>query len=154
MRYKDSKEGLIKEGVIKRCPVDFRAIGNLLKRSYTDLKTAKRNLKSDEECAYTYAYNGMLRAGLALMFSEGFRPDIRDKHKTVVRFASCSMGEEYSKILNDYDYMRKKRNKLIYEPDLPCSRKEAEGAIKTAEVFSEKVAKLLKEKNPQKELEL
>jgi hypothetical protein len=43
-----------------------------------DLRTAKRNIDDDEECAYNYAYNAMLRSGLALMFSEGFRPEIKD----------------------------------------------------------------------------
>ena len=43
---------------------------------------------------FNYAYNGMLRCGLALMFSEGFRPDIKDKHLTIVRFASSILGGE------------------------------------------------------------
>jgi len=93
MIYKDSKENLLKESLIKRCPIDHKAILNLIKRAYIDLKTAKRNLDEDEECAFNYAYNAMLRSGLALMFSEGFRPDIKDKHLTVVRFDSSILGE-------------------------------------------------------------
>jgi len=42
MIYKESKENLLKEGVIKSCPVDYKAIMNLIKRAYTDLKTANR----------------------------------------------------------------------------------------------------------------
>ena len=55
MIYKNSKQILIKEGLIKKCPVDWRAINNLIKRAYRDLETAKRNINDDEECAYTYA---------------------------------------------------------------------------------------------------
>jgi hypothetical protein len=61
MIYKESKENLLKQGLMKKCPVDWRAINNLMKRAYTDLRTAKRNIDDDEECAYNYAYNAMLR---------------------------------------------------------------------------------------------
>ena len=76
MIYRESKENLLKEGLIKRCPIDYKAMENLIKRAHIDLKTAKRNIDDDHECAYNYAYNAMLRSGLALMFSEGFRPEI------------------------------------------------------------------------------
>lgn len=151
MSYKESKENLLKDGLIKRCPLDYKAILNLLKRAYVDLKTAKRNLGQDEECAFNYAYNAMLRSGLALMFAEGFRPDIKDKHLTVVRFASLVLGDEFKRLVNDYDFMRKKRNRFIYEPEIPCSMKEAKDALKTAEEFVDKIAELIRKKLPQKE---
>ena len=153
MIYKESKENLLKQGLMKKCPVDWRAINNLMKRAYTDLRTAKRNIDDDEECAYNYAYNAMLRSGLALMFSQGFRPEIRDKHLTVVRFASSLLGSEFKKVVNDYDFMRRKRHRFIYEPDIPCSRKEAEDALKTAKGFVDIIGKLIKEGNPQMEFE-
>lgn len=146
MIYKDSKENLLKEGLIKKCPVDNKTTENLLKRASTDLKTAKRNLEADEECAYNYAYNGMLRSGLALMFSEGYRPEIKDKHQTIVRFASAILGEEFRTIINDYDFMRKKRNRFIYEPSIPCSMKEASDAISTAEEFVNRIGALIKKR--------
>jgi uncharacterized protein (UPF0332 family) len=151
MIYKETKENLLKEGLIKRCPVDNKAILNLLKRAYIDLQTAKRNLAEDEECAFNYAYNAMLRSGLALMFSQGFRPDIKDKHLTVVRFTSSILGDNFKSLINDYDFMRKKRNRFIYEPDIPCSMKEAKDALKTAEEFVNKIARLIKERLPQRE---
>jgi len=152
MIYKETKNTLLKKGLIKKCPVDWKSISNLIKRAYTDLKTAKRNIDDDEECAYNYAYNAMLRSGLALMFSEGFRPEIKDKHLTVVRFASSVLGDEFRRLINDYDFMRRKRNRFIYEPDIPCSLKEAKDALKTARSFLDKISKLIREKNPQKEI--
>jgi len=151
MLYKDSKLHLQKEGVIKKCPIDYRNIIKLIKRAYVDLKTAKRNLHDDHECAYNYAYNAMLRSGLALMFSEGFRPEIKDKHLTIVRFTSSVLGDEFESLINNYDSMRKKRHRFIYEPDIPCSMKEAKDAIKTAEELVGKVSKLIREKAPQRE---
>lgn len=153
MIYKESKESLLKEGLIKKCPVDWKAVNNLVKRAFTDLKTAKRNIDDDEECTYNYAYNAMLRSGLSLMFSKGFRPEIRGKHLTIVKFASSVLGEEFKRLINDYDFMRKKRHRFIYEPEIPCSTKEAKDAIKSAEDFLNKIAKLISEKNPQKEFE-
>lgn len=146
MIYRDSKENLLKEGLIKKCPVDNKTIKNLLRRASTDLKTAKRNLEADEECAYNYAYNGMLRSGLALMFSAGYRPEIKDKHRTIVRFASAILGEEFRTLINDYDFMRKKRNMFIYEPSIPCSMKEARDAINTAEEFVNRIIELIKKR--------
>jgi len=153
MIYKESKENLLKQGLMKKCPVDWRAINNLMKRAYTDLRTAKRNIDDDEECAYNYAYNAMLRSGLALMFSQGFRPEIKDKHLTVVRFVSSLLGSKFKKAINDYDFMRRKRHRFIYEPDIPCSRKEAQDALKTAKEFVDVIGKLIKEGNPQMELD-
>ena len=62
MTYKYSKESLLKEGLIKKSPIDWRTIRNLINRAYIDLETAKRNIDNDQECAYTYAYNAMLRS--------------------------------------------------------------------------------------------
>jgi uncharacterized protein (UPF0332 family) len=152
MSSKHSEKPLEKDGLIKRCPVDQRAVAKLMKRAHTDLRTAKRNLREDPECAYNYAYNAMLRMGLGLMFSEGFRPEIKDKHLTVVRFAGSVLGDEYRKLLNDYDFMRRKRHRFIYEPGIPCSLKEATHSIAVAEEFVEKVSSLIKAKAPQGQL--
>jgi uncharacterized protein (UPF0332 family) len=153
MTYKKSKETLLKEGVIKKCPIDYRATINLIKRAYTDLRTAKRNLADDEECAYNYAYNAMLRSGMALMASEGFRPEIKDKHLTIVKFVSSILGEEFKNLINNYDFMRRKRHRFIYEPGIPCSKKEAKDALQTAEEFLDAIHKLIKKKNPQQEFD-
>jgi len=45
MTYKNSRENLLKEGCIKKCPIDRKAIKNLLNRACVDLKTAKRNIE-------------------------------------------------------------------------------------------------------------
>jgi hypothetical protein len=85
---------------MKKCPVDWKAIKNLMKRGYMDLETAKRNIDDDEECAYNCAYNAMLRSGLVLMFSQGVRPEIKDKHLTIVKFVSTLLGSKFIKESN------------------------------------------------------
>ncbi|MEA3421812.1 MAG: hypothetical protein U9Q97_09095 [Acidobacteriota bacterium] len=49
--------------------------------------------------------------------------------------------------------MRKKRNRFIYEPEIPCSMKEAKDAIKTAKEFVDKISILIREKSPQGEFD-
>ncbi len=144
-----SIEALQKEGLIKKCPVDWRAVNSLIKRAYADLKTAERNIDDDMECAYNYAYNAMLRSGLALMFSHGFRPEIKDKHLTIVTFTGAVLGDEFKRVVNDYNAMRKKRNQFIYEPDIPCSKREAEEALRIAEGFVDAISKLIKDEHPE-----
>jgi len=77
---------LMKRGSIRRCPADHRAAANLIYRASTDLRTAERNLDVDPECAFTYSYTAMMRSGLALMFSRGYRPVAGNKHQTIVQF--------------------------------------------------------------------
>jgi len=151
MIYKETVHDFLKQGIIKRCPVDLKTVTNLLKRAKVDIRTAVRNLPEDEECAFNYAYNAILRCGLALMFAEGYRPEIKDKHATVVRFVSTALGEDCRKLMYDYDFMRKKRNRFIYEPDIPCSSKEAQEAINTAKLFVGRITDLIKDKLPQSE---
>jgi len=152
MVYKETAEDLLKEGLIKRCPIDENAVLNLIKRAHKDIRTAQRNLSEDEDCAYSYAYNSMLRSGLALMIAEGFRPEVRDKHLTVVKFAASALDTEFKRLLNDYDFIRRKRHRLIYEPSIPCSKEEAKQAIQTAREFIDAISTLLKKKNPQLEI--
>ncbi|MBN1898121.1 MAG: HEPN domain-containing protein [Spirochaetes bacterium] len=154
MIFNTSMNTLLKEGLIKKSSVDFKAITSLIHRAFLDIKTAERNLDQDEECAYNYAYSTMLRCGLAIMFSEGFRPQIKDKHLTIVKFAGSVIGKEYKDLINNYDFMRRKRNRFIYEPDIPCSKKEAKDALKTAKDFFYIVQKHIKKKNPQLEFDL
>jgi len=83
------------------------------------------------------------------MFSRGFRPDIKNKHLTIERFADAVLGKEFKQLINKYDFMRKKRHKFIYAPDIPCSQKEAKDAIKTATEFVNKISEIISSENPQ-----
>ncbi len=140
---------LMKRGSIKPCPVDHRAAASLIRRASTDLKTAERNLDVDPECAFTYSYTAMMRSGLALMFSRGYRPVAVNKHQTIVQFVSASMGPKDERIFSAFDLLRNKRNKFIYEPDLPCSYTEAKEALEIAGLFVEVLAGAINSKNGQ-----
>jgi len=152
MIYKETQDSLLKQGLIKSCAVDWKVIRNLIRRARIDIETAQRNLKDDPECAFSYSYNAMLRTGLALMFSRGYRPEIKDKHLTIVKYTNSIVGQKFEEIMNNYDFMRRKRNNFIYEPDIPCSLKEAQNALETARNFVVLIIELIEHHNPQRKI--
>lgn len=148
-KYKETINSLLKSGSIKECPIDYKVINSLIRRSTTDIETSKRNLEIDNDCSYNYAYNAILHAGLALMESRGFRPEIKEKHVTIVKFVNVIMGNNFTELINNYDFMRRKRHIFIYEPNFPCSKFESEQAIDTAIKLVNATKKNIKEYNPQ-----
>jgi len=152
MKFNENISDLLKENLIKKCRADFKAITEFINRAKKDLETAERNLGIDDDCAYTYAYNAMLHSGIALMNSHGYRPEIKNKHLTVIRFAATVAEKKLDYLLKMYNNMRKKRHRFIYEPFTPCSKKEAQDAIKSARKFVEEISKLIKDNNPDEKI--
>lgn len=62
---------LSKKGLVRKEKIGLDQVEKLLVRAHKDLKSAKANLKIDEEIVYAYAYLAMLRTARALMFLEG-----------------------------------------------------------------------------------
>ena len=154
MIFEASLSGLIKNGAIKRCPADHRAASRLLRRAATDLRTAKRNLDYDPECTFTYSYTAMMRSGLAFMLNRGYRPASANKHQTIVQFVFVILNSKHKKIFGSFDLLRSKRNKFIYEPDLPCSHAEAKDASETAKQFVQVMNEIIDLENGQSKLGL
>jgi len=148
MKFNESISDLLKENLIKKGRVDFNAITEFINRAKKDLDTAERNLGIDDECSYNYAYNAMLHSGIALMNSYGYRPEIKNKHLTVIRFSGSVLEKKLDYLLKMYNNMRKKRHRFIYEPFTPCTKKEAQDAIKSAAKFVEEISGLIKVNNP------
>ncbi|KPJ70148.1 hypothetical protein AMJ44_00695 [candidate division WOR-1 bacterium DG_54_3] len=145
-------EELENRGLIRKTKIDFKQIYDFLSRSRQDLQTSKSNLTMDEAWSYTIAYHAMLRAGRSLMMSFGYRPLGKDQHATVVRFTSIVLGKEFKELIHKFDRMRRKRHDFIYEPNRPIPRQEAEQAIADAEEFVKQICLVVKNKDPQKNL--
>lgn len=143
---------LERNGLIERIRSNPDQVGKFLTRSLKDLKTAKANLKIDEEWTYTIAYHAMLRAGRALLLSEGFRSKGKDQHKTIILAAKESLGDKFGVLLNDFDRMRRKRHEFIYESLKPIPMGEAEAALTTAEELVRKIITIIQDKSPQSKL--
>ena len=80
-----------------------------------DVKTARKIVMEDPDWGYTIAYNAMLQAARALMFSEGYRATGEAQHATVIQFAQISLGGEFNSTVQLMDVMRRKRHRAVYD---------------------------------------
>ena len=141
------------KGLIKEEDIGFDQVIRHIERARKDLKVARANFKIDAEASYNYAYLAMLRAGRALMFSNGYRPIDGEQHKTVVAFCERVLGKKFLNLVRHFDRMRKKRNHFTYdEPGLLVSETEIKKAFENAREFVERVAECIQKKNPQQKL--
>ena len=138
---------------IKSCPVDFKRIENFIGRAKKDLSSAGIIKHSDLEAAYQLLYDGMLHSALAYMVGDGFQPDIRGKHKTLIDYVARALGSRYESKMQFYGRMRRRRHQFLYDPGpYQCTEKEIVDAEAVVREFIELISKKIKEKNPQKEL--
>ncbi|MBU2635278.1 HEPN domain-containing protein [Patescibacteria group bacterium] len=143
----------VKKGLLKKEEIGFDKINQLIEKAYRKLKSAQTLVKdNDEESSFQFAYEAMLLAGRALVFSYNFRPRTIGSHKIVVDFTAKVFGNQYKTLVYKFDRMRKKRNYLIYGIGLVISKTEAENAIKTAEKFVKTIKGFIQKKNPQEKL--
>ena len=98
-------EDLERQGLIKRLPVDKKKVEDAVLHARHDIETARVILPTDYDWAYTIAYNAVLQAGRALMFSKGYRPDGKSQHISVVKFAGLFLDSNDTVI---FDRMRRK----------------------------------------------
>ena len=132
----------------EKITINKELVKNALSLAKRDLKTA-RNVFNDKDYdwALSIAYNAMLQAGRALMFSRGYRPKGQYKHVAVIKFIESKFDKEFtSQVLFIFNKMRKKRHIAVYEQVNITSKEEAENAINWSEKLVNKVEKILKNK--------
>ena len=122
-------------------------VRNTLSLAERDIKTAL-NVFNDEDYDWSLsiAYNAMLQAGRALMFSEGFRPKGRYQHVAVIEFVRQRFEEFAGQMLFIFNKTRKKRHVAVYEQVKIVSREEAKHVLNWAEKFVKKVREILENK--------
>jgi len=133
------------DGLIKSLPVSGRKVKDSFKLAERDLRTATKILKEDHDWAFSIAYNSMLQAARALMFSRGYRPSGEAQHVSAVKFVEASLGKEFSDVVVAFDRMRRKRHLAIYDVAGAVSETDARNAIKWAGEFLNEVKKILTE---------
>lgn len=141
---------LIAGELIEKRQIGLDQVFKNLKRSIRDIKDAKDTLEINPELTFNCAYNAMLHAGRALMFSFGYRPKDGQQHLTVVEFSSAVLGVEFKNLINKYNMARQKRNKFIYEvPDWSISKQEAMNTLSTAREYLKQITRIIEKNNPQ-----
>ena len=144
---------LEKEGKLARQKSGFVQVEALLKEAIIDLSQAKKVLSVAERATYVLAYMAMLKAGRALLLSQGYRPVDGAQHKTVVEVTGAILGEKYTDLTLQFETMRRKRNVLTYEAGGLLSASEAKAAFEDAVLLLKEVLKEVKARNPQLDLE-
>ncbi|QSZ68116.1 HEPN domain-containing protein [Methanofollis aquaemaris] len=133
-------DDLRRRGLIKKFPPEPGAVENAMALARRDATVAGTMLAGNADWAYTIAYNAMLQAGRALMFSKGYRPAGTNQHIAVVRFTELYLDRE---AVLAFDRMRRKRHITVYDMAGTVSEGEARNAVARAEAFLETVEGLL-----------
>lgn len=150
MTSKDFLKEYVEKNLIKPEHIGIDQIEKVMKRSGRDLEVAEKLLSIDEDHAYEVAYTAMLHAGRAFVFVKGFRPTTNFQHKTVVGFTAHFLGDRYKALMEKFDYMRRNRNKFMYEPwKFHISMTDAKSALKSAREFIEIIKIEIKKAHPQ-----
>mgnify|MGYP000856610706 CR=1 FL=1 len=128
------------EGYIRKLPRSSKQVEESIKLAERDLEFARSILNQNYDWAFNIAYNSILQAFRALMYSKGYRASSRNSHIATLKFAEIYLEE--SDILY-FDRMRRKRHKSVYDVAGAISKTEAENAVLKSGKILDKVKKLI-----------
>ena len=138
----------IDKGLIKKDDsIDSFQVLSVIKKSRRSIKSAKLLVEDDQENSYQLAYEAMLQAGRALVFSFGFRPRAAGSRKIVVDFSKKVLGKEIATTVFKFNKMRKTRHYLVYGTGLYISEVDSRNAILFATKFLKHVIRFIKDRN-------
>ncbi len=144
---KTIKEFIDKSLIKKDDSIDSFQVLTVIKKSRRSIKSAKLLVEDDQENSYQLAYEAMLQAGRALVFSFGFRPRAAGSHKIVVDFSKKVLGKEIATLVFKFNKMRKRRHYLVYGTGLYISEVDSMNAITSAIKFLRHIIRFIKNKN-------
>lgn len=133
--------------------VERSQIARHIESAFQELKEARTTFPVSDKGAYLFAYTAMLKMGRGLLFLKGYRPKGRGQHETVVQAAGSILGKDFESLTRQFNQMRQKRNKLIYDVGGLISHTEAEEAFRAAEKYLEKIRRFMEEQDPQLKLD-
>ncbi|SRR6266480_806590 len=137
---------LLADRKILREPAARGQVKQQLAAARRDLETAHGLLTSENEWAYNIAYNAMLLAGRAVMFSEGYRPTAAGGHAAVVEFLGICLDASFSEIVQTMDRMRRQRHRITYDAPGTVSPSQIREAVQSAEQFLSQIEELIARK--------
>ena len=144
---------LLEENKLQKKRVSYREVQKVLDKAHKCIKAAKLLLEKDvDESVFKEAYDSMILASRALMFSLGLKPRTVGSHTITIDFCSEYLGSDFKLSIQKFKRMKRKRNYLIYGIGLAISKTEAENALKAAGEFVDRVTKLIQKNNPQQKL--
>ncbi len=137
---------LLEDRRIERDPGVRGQVAQQLSSARRDLQTARKLLADEDEWAFNIAYNAMLLAGRAVMFSEGYRPTSMGGHVAVIEFLRLRLGSSFTEAVQTLDRMRRQRHRIMYDAPGTVSRGQIREAVQTAEQFILQIERFLARK--------
>jgi len=138
-----SIEVLQQQGWIKPTPISRQEIQLALERAYEEVAAAEQLLDRFPSSAYELAYNAMLLAVTALLYSDGYRARVERHHKTLTDFAEARLGTVEADVSSEFERARRKRHRTIYG-QAKATRREAGYTVKVARRLIALVERLLR----------
>lgn len=120
---------LEQEGKIEKFLVEPRVVREAMHIADRDIGVAEKNLEINDEWAWNIAYNAILSAGRALMFSKGYRPRGDERHVAVREFLEYFLKADDIAVI---ERMRRKRHTATYDLSSVVTHTDAENAVKRA----------------------
>lgn len=108
-------DDLVRKRWIHRHRATTEEIDRLLELADRDIRLARRTIAEDWDWAFSIAYNAVLQASRAYMYSRGYRPAAEHGHKNTFAFLRATLGDDLASTIGYFDRMRKKRNQAIYD---------------------------------------
>jgi uncharacterized protein (UPF0332 family) len=130
---------LIRSRRIRKQDVSREEVEQVLERAKRDLATAEKVVALDLDWGFAVAYNAILQASRAFMFSEGYRPSSRESHKNTLAFMRIALGSEHENLLIYLDRTRTKRHVAVYDTVGLISETEARNLLSKAKEFVEMI---------------
>lgn len=137
---------LLSKGLVEKFQSDLVQITGEMDIAKNDLASAKKMLTIQEwGWAHNAAYNAMLQAGRALMFSKGYRPKSSEHHVAVVSFVEAVYSAKFSsEVLQAFGKARMRRSESMYDRAGSISETQGRNLVEKADVFVNKTKELLK----------
>ena len=110
-------------------------IKQLLGLADRDIRMARKVMAEDWDWAFSIAYNAVLQAARAYMYSQGFRPASDQGHRNAFAFMREALGDEFASLVGYFDRMRTKRNQAIYDVAGLITHEEARAIFEKAIEF-------------------
>lgn len=134
-----SYDELLSSGRIRKENISQKEVADALERAERDLKTAGLTMAHDWDWSFAIAYNAVLQASRAYMFSRGYRPAAVDTHKNTFAFMRVAIGKKNEDSVTFFDRMRVKRNQTVYDSAGLITETEAKSILDKAEAFVETI---------------
>jgi len=128
-------DDLLRKRRIRRHRPSPEEIARLLELADRDIRLARLTMAEDWDWAFSIAYNAVLQAARAYMYSQGFRPAAEQGHKNTFAFMRAALGKKLASTIGYFDRMRKKRNQAIYDVAGLITEEEARSILKNAVSF-------------------